>query len=155
MVTAFRRVARTGSRPRSWHVDIFTRDLLNNARDVQAPLTVIDRTPIRSVPQVVSAVRTHGATNHTQTFTFHVVSAQVDVTQIELQVRGPNNQWSNGDCALQSGTVRDGVWTTTIELPNTAASGTWKVSSMSIRDALGRFLATSDPVISGGDWTVG
>jgi hypothetical protein len=144
-----------GSAAGSWHADIFTRDLLGNVGSVQSPLTVVDHTPITSVPAMVSAVRTPGATNHTQTFTIHVTSPQVDVTSIDMGAWGPNAQGSNGYFQLVSGTVRDGVWTATIQLPDTAAAGTWTVSSISINDALGRAIALINPVITGGDWTVG
>jgi hypothetical protein len=144
-----------GSAAGNWHVSIFTRDQLGNANSVNSPLTVIDRNPVTTAPQVVSAVRTHGATNHIQTFTIHVTSAQVDVTSIDMQAWGPNAQWSNADFSLISGTVRDGVWTATINLPDTAAAGTWTVSSLSLHDAFGRFIPMINPVITGGDWTVG
>lgn len=143
-----------GSAAGSWHVSIFTRDQLNNATSASTPLTVVDRNPVTTAPKVVSAVRKHGATNNTQTFTLHVTSP-VDLTQLDMQALGPNNQWSNADFALTSGTVRDGIWTATIQLPDTAASGTWHVGSIGLNDTLGRFIPLINPVISGGDWTVG
>ncbi len=144
-----------GSAAGSWHVSIFARDQLQNAGSVSTPLTVIDRNPVTTAPRVVSAVRTHGATSHTQTFTLHVTSAQVDVTTIDMHALGPNNQWSNATFALTGGTVRDGIWTATIQLPDTAAAGTWTVGDIALRDTFGRYIALNTPAITGGDWTVG
>jgi hypothetical protein len=145
-----------GSAPGGWHIGILARDRLMHSRDVEVPVTVIDRNPITSVPQLASVTRTPGADPHTQTYSVHVTSTRAAVTRVDLQVRGPGNrQWANGDFTLTSGTPTDGVWTATVQVADNAESGTWSVSSMSIDDSLGRLIPIINPVVTGGDFTIG
>ena len=142
-----------GSAAGQWRVQISVRDKLWNSRYVVAPLTVVDRNPITSLPQLISISRTAGATGSIQTFSVHVTS-RAEVNNVYLQVRGPEGQFQNGYFELTSGTALDGIWTATIQLPATAAAGNWYVSSGGIDDVLGRSVPIVDPSVIGGGWTV-
>jgi hypothetical protein len=143
-----------GSAAGKWHVTILTRDQVQNSRSSDTPLTVVDRNPITSLPRVVSVSRTAGATSQIQTFSVHLTSARAEVDRIEMNVWGPLNQWQYARFELASGTALDGVWTATIQLPDSAATGTWYVSEATIYDTLGRGVGVENSQVSWPSWIV-
>jgi hypothetical protein len=126
-----------GSAAGVWSASVFARDEVSNYSQTASPLTVVDRSPITSRPQAVSASLTPGAAALAQAVTVHLTSAGAAITGADVEVQGPSQQSATYYLALTSGTNLDGVWTGTIQLPANAAAGRWSVGYFGVTDELG------------------
>jgi hypothetical protein len=127
-----------GSPPGLWTAKFDARDVQFNDSQVARQVKVVNTDPITSVPDLRSGFLTAGATARTQTVTLHVTSARAQVMGANISVTGPNGQQVPVILSLTSGTSLDGVWTGTIQLPTNAASGSWQVNDVVLRDSIGR-----------------
>jgi hypothetical protein len=145
-----------GSLAGRWSAYISATDLQGNQTEFYPPLTVIDRTPITSLPQLVDASLMPGATDRTQTFSVHLTSTRANITVAALGIHGQNGFETGIVLNLLSGTDLDGIWGGTVDVPTTAVVGSYMVYELEIGDRVGRFqfVKASNPIVRALTWTV-
>jgi hypothetical protein len=128
-----------GASPGSWKLRILVADFAEHETNFYSALTVADANPA-AAPQLVAADRLQGSNDRTQTFSLHVTSAQLDLNSITVDLKDPDGfDYPGGTVSTPStGTLRDGVWTFPVHLPDGATAGTWTVAWVSMQDSMGR-----------------
>ena len=127
-----------GSPPGVWSAQFDARDVQFNDNQITKPVTVVNNDPITSVPHLLSATLTPGATSRTETLSLHITSARAEIRNVSAGAVNVDAQVVGDPVTLTSGTIFDGVWTETIQIPSTSPPGAWRIGSVSIQDTLGR-----------------
>jgi hypothetical protein len=151
-----------GSAPGVWTAKFTARDVQFNVNQLTQPVTVVNTDPITSVPHLVGASLTNGATSRTKTLSLHITSARAAVSQVTADAVNVDARVVGGDLTLVSGTTLDGVWTETIQIPDAMGPGAWRIGSVEVTDSVHRqtLFVPGDPdnpeaaVLDPFSWTV-
>ena len=152
-----------GSAPGTWTAKFDARDAQFNDSQLTRDVPVVNTDPITSVPHLVDASLTNGADSRTKVLTLHITSDRAAVDTVGAGAVNSDARVVGSDLTLVSGTVYDGVWTETIQIPEAMGPGTWRIGTLEITDSLHRstLFVPGDPdhpetaVLAPMTWTVG
>jgi hypothetical protein len=127
-----------GSAAGTWKIGPSAIDEYYASTSALSNLTVADRNPITTLPDLISGSMTEGPFLRTHTFSLHFTSSRAALVNATVGIEGPSGQQGSAYLSLASGTPLDGIWTGTFTFPEAAAAGTWKAHDVTFSDALGR-----------------
>ena len=125
-----------GSAPGWWVANITALDQAGNQAEPSASVKVIDSRPITDIPRLVDGDVSPGSTPGLKTVRLHLTSTRDEVTTVIVTITPPSGENGGFDADLVTGTVTDGIWQGTFDVPADEV-GNWSVSDIGVIDRLG------------------